>query len=679
MDSGKSVNFSSNLEEIEDHLQSAADSDKIKTENALAAALEKIMTLRHSVTQMDDILENLRKQARSLQTTGFANLNLSSGFESEFEEVPTREPTAQGNAIDITTKKQSNVTFPPYKYPDQSVPKRLVKVASILDKFSESAFSYEWENVALTKSNWREQLTGCDLLFVESAWSGNNNEWRYCLTGASAPRPEVIELVNYAKEESIPTIFWNKEDPPHFADFLRTAALFDVVLTTDDSCVDRYKEQLKHDNVGVLPFAAQPKIHNPIRPGNIFRNKQVSFGGMYFAHKYPERRAQMEYLLPAAAKFDFDIFSRQLGGDEKYQFPEPFDKNVVGSLEYEQMLTAYHAYNVFLNVNSVTSSSTMCARRIFEILASGAAIVSAPSPAIEAFFPNGLVPMPETEEEAYSDIRALLQPGGYRAKLIQKAQRKIWAEHTFAHRVGSILEWAGKPMPLTKPSVSVIAPTFRPDYIDHILQSVGRQVNVDLELNLLLHGFDADSNLIKSKARDLGIREINVITAPREASLGENLNRLVAASSGEVITKMDDDDYYGANYLEDLLNARMYSGADIVGKAASYIHFESKNATILSYAASENRFVNFVRGATLTASRDLFLEVPFRDLKKSEDSTFIKEVLAGNGTVYAADRFNFWVRRSSNSSHHTWTVEDRDLFATGPVVSYGNPDEYVGA
>ncbi|MNW26740.1 Spore protein YkvP [compost metagenome] len=679
MNSEQIANFSSLLEEIEENLDPTAHVVQSSKDTKILAALEKIGTLRHSVSQMDDILDNLRKQARSLQTTGFANHNLCSEFEEEKKVSEELEPLDNRNAIVDSSKPKSKVSFPPFKYPNRSHPNRRVKVASILDKFSESAFSYEWENVALTKSEWRKQLSGCELLFVESAWSGNSDEWRYCLTGVSAPRPELVELVNYAKEQSIPTIFWNKEDPPHFADFLRTAALFDVVLTTDASCVDSYKEQLKHDNVGVLPFAAQPKIHNPIRPDNIFRNKQVSFGGMYFAHKYPERREQMEYLLPAAAKFNFDIFSRQLGGDEKYQFPEPFDKNVVGSLEYEEMLSAYHAYSVFLNVNSVTSSSTMCARRIFEILASGAAIVSAPSPAIETFFPDGLVPMPKTEEEAYSDIRALLQPGGYRAKLVHKAQREIWSKHTFAHRVEKIMEWAGKPMPMPRPSVSVIAPTFRPNYVDHILESVGRQTNVDIELNLLLHGFEADTNRIKAKARNLGIREINVISAPREASLGENLNRLVAVSSGEVITKMDDDDFYGQHYVEDLLNARMYSGADIVGKAASYIHFESRNATILSYAASENRFVDFVRGATLTASKDLFLDVPFRDLHRSEDSTFIREVLASNGTVYAADRFNFWVRRSSNAGHHTWTVEDRDLFATGPVVSYGIPDEYVGA
>lgn len=673
------LNYQSALNDIHDEFSRAQQTDAGLPHSSVVKIVDKLSYLKATAIQMDDLFSVLRRQGVSLRATGLADWASFNANQQEKEESKPEPSAAKKEILSSKANKPKKIDFPKFEYPNYDQPTNKIRVGTILDTFSESAFSYEWINVPLGKETWKSQIDTCELVFVESAWAGNNNEWRYCLTGTSAPRPEVIELVRYAKQQGIPTVFWNKEDPPHFADFLRTAALFDVVLTTDESCVMNYKKVLGHDNVGVLPFAAQPKIHNPIRPGKVFRNKQVAFGGMYFAHKYPERREQMEYLLPAAAKFDFDIFSRQLGGDEKYQFPEPFDKNVVGSLPYDSMLTAYHAYSVFLNVNSVTTSSTMCARRIFEIIASGGSVVSAPSPAIESFFPEGLVPMPRNEAEAYSEIRALLQPGGYRDKLVHKAQRIIWNEHTFAHRVHEILKWSGIKTQPSRKTVSVIAPTIRPNYVEHVLDSVARQENIDLELNLLLHGFELDIAELKAKARDRGIQNINVLLAPKDSSLGSNLNRLVAASSGDIVSKMDDDDFYGAHYLEDLVNAKMYSGADIVGKASSYIHFESKNATILSYGASENRFTNFVRGATLTADRDLFLAVPFQDLHRSEDSTFIREVIGTGGSVYAADRFNFWVRRSANKDHHTWSVEDRELFASGPVVSYGDPSEFVGA
>ena len=57
---------------------------------------------------------------------------------------------------------------------------------------------------------------------------------------------------------------------------------------------------------------------------------------MYFAHKYPERREQMDLLLGAAEavsgrmEHGLEIFSRFLGDDERYQFPGSLADRVVG-------------------------------------------------------------------------------------------------------------------------------------------------------------------------------------------------------------------------------------------------------------------------------------------------------------------------------------------------------------
>ncbi len=54
--------------------------------------------------------------------------------------------------------------------------------------------------------------------------------------------------------------------------------------------------------VGISP-AAQPAIHNPDPPGRGGASRalrDVAFAGTYFAHKYPERREQMETVLGGA-------------------------------------------------------------------------------------------------------------------------------------------------------------------------------------------------------------------------------------------------------------------------------------------------------------------------------------------------------------------------------------------
>ena len=90
--------------------------------------------------------------------------------------------------------------------------------------------------------------------------------------------------------------------------------------------------------------------------------KDVCFAGQYFSHKYPERRAQMDYLFPAAAEYDFTIYSRELGNDPRYAFPAPYSELVAGSLPYDEMVKEYRNFKIFLNVNSVVDSQTMCVR-----------------------------------------------------------------------------------------------------------------------------------------------------------------------------------------------------------------------------------------------------------------------------------------------------------------------------
>lgn len=562
-----------------------------------------------------------------------------------------------------------------------------LRVATILDDFSAAAWGHEFTTFAVLPGSWREvfETESIDLLLVESAWAGNGGAWRYKLTGKSAPSPELIEMVEYCRSEDIPTVFWNKEDPPHFADFLDTARLFDAVFTSDSNKIPEYKEALGHDRVEALAFAAQDAIHNPIRPAHGYHERDVAFAGMYFAHKYPERREQMDLLLGAAheasAKMDtgLEIFSRFLGDDANYQFPAPFDSRVVGSLPYDKMLTAYKAYKVFLNVNSVVDSPSMCARRVFEITASGTPVVTTRSAAIPRYFSDVEVPVVDTADEARDIIAALVRSPELNDRTVHLAQRKIWEGHTYSHRAAQILSAVGVPEAsarLELPGVSALVSTNRPHQIDHIFETFAGFEGIDVQLNLLTHGFEMLAAELRARAADAGV-SLNLLTASSDVSLGECLNSLVTAADGTVLTKIDDDDIYGANYLRDLLFALRFSGADVVGKQAHYMHLEARNATILRSPEREHRWTTFVMGPTITGSREVFESVPFITENRGEDTAFLTTVAENGGRIYSADRFNFTQMRSGNVEGHAWDITDRSLLARGDVKFFGRGEEHI--
>lgn len=549
----------------------------------------------------------------------------------------------------------------------------------IADEFTVSALSAEWDQVLPTPDNWREVLESrpFDLLFVESAWDGNGGAWRYHLTGQTAPRPAFKEFVAAVRARGIPTVFWNKEDPPHYKDFLETAKLFDRVYTTESAKIPSYVDDLGHNRVSVLAFAAAPHMHNPARLKGIDRDLPSVFGGTYFRHKYPERREQMDYLLPAAAKYGLDVYSRQYGKDLNYQFPDSVNQHVRGPLSYGQMLGAYHAYKVVLNVNSVPQSETMCSRRIFEATACGAAVVSPYTAAIDNFFKNGEISTVVGPDDSSPHVRALIRSDQHRQRKVHLAQREIWENHTYLHRVNTVLDDLHLPRVTTLKSVSVIVTTIRPEQLENIFLNVSQQSYGDIELVLLTHGFAISNSKLLELRTQYPISSVRYLSADSSYTLGRNLNTLIDAASGDFIVRMDDDDWYGPNYVRDLVNAARFSGADLVGKAATYIYFEGMNSTVLTYESHEHKFGEFVRGATFAGMRDVFVENPFEELHRSEDSTFLKSLLHAGGKIYSADRFNFIVRRASDKKNHTWTIDDIDLFSTGKMEFVGDGREHV--
>lgn len=556
-----------------------------------------------------------------------------------------------------------------------------VKVAIIADEFTIESFRFEWTLKPLTKDNWEQELAefNPDLLFVESAWEGNGGEWRYQLVGNSAPRAEIIALVKHCRQEGIPTAFWNKEDPPHFEDFLPTARLFDYIFTTEESLIEEYKDRTGNSEVALLPFAAQPAIHNPVAIQGVVRDRPVVFGGMYFREKYPERRSQMDRLLNAAKKVGLDIFSRNDGQDARYRYPDELAQNVRGSLTYPQMLSAYHAYKVVINVNSVVGSQSMCARRIFEATACGAAVVTEPTPAIERYFPGGLLSQVSDQDAAYHMIRSLVRSDEYRERKVLAAQRAIWRNHTYLHRARTVMETVGINFDAVEPCVSFFISTNRPSNLRAIFENVGRQSWSNRELLIATHGFEAEERVMAQLKKEFSISDLKVIPVSADKSLGYCLNRLVEVSTGDYLLRMDDDDFYGRWYAEDMVNALDFTKADLVGKSASYIYFEELDATALTFPGKENRFTDFVRGATFGGPRETFVEFPFPESNRSEDSSVLQRLNQAGKRIYSTNRFNYAVIRQTDKSAHTWQVEDMSLFGTGEMKFLGFDTKQIEA
>ena len=199
--------------------------------------------------------------------------------------------------------------------------------------------------------------------------------------------------------------------------------------------------------------------------------------------------------------------------------------------------------------------------------------------------------------------------------------------------------------------VSVLLTTRRPEMLEHALRQVGRQRGADLELQLTTHGFDPDPALLEAFTERCGV-PVTAVAAATDRSFGNVLDDGARRASGDVLLKMDDDDWYGPDFVTDLLLARSYSGADLVGCPPEFLFVEPLWVTVRRKDATE-RYTSVVAGGTMMVSREAYAAVGgFRDTRKYVDANLFRAVRAAGGTIYRSHGLNYLLRRQS--AGHTW-------------------------
>ena len=536
-------------------------------------------------------------------------------------------------------------------------------VAAILDSFSEYCLRYELDLVLLTPKHWRRELEQSrpEFLLVESAWAGNDGAWRYMIGDHDRESSPLRALLRYCREHSIPTVFWNKEDPPNFDYFIDAAKEFDVVFTTAAECVPKYREICGHDRVYVMPFASQPRLHNPCRQ-SAWPRYPVCFAGSW-TEKYPDRCEALRQLLDPALPLGLHIFDRNLNRAGKqslrYRFPDRYQPVIKGTLRYNQMLTAYRCYDVMMNSNSVADSATMFSRRVFESLACGTPVISTDSIGMREMLGDH-VRVARDSQSAAKHLNALLNDEEGRKRAGHLAYRYVHEHHSYRNRVEDLLSKVGVRFAAPpQPSVSIVVATCRPDYVRQALRNYLAQSYEKKELVLILNNEAFDLDAVKAEID--AAPNVHVLHVEGRATVGACLNRGVELASGDYIARMDDDDDYGERYLSDMMLAARFSEADILGKGSYFVHVKSRNTMALRELIGEHRFGNLVVDATLVARKEVLRKVPFPERPGAVGAELLGNATREGYSIYSADVFNYLHVRRADPAHHAWTIDDDEL------------------
>jgi len=222
------------------------------------------------------------------------------------------------------------------------------------------------------------------------------------------------------------------------------------------------------------------------------------------------------------------------------------------------------------------------------------------------------------------------------------------------------------------PPISVLLASRRPRALPAAITQVAAQRGTDVQLVVGLHGPDWESSA-EGTIADRWAGPVVVVRAPDTDNLGEVLNELTRRSDGELVTKWDDDDWYGDEHLVDSALAYEYSGAELVGKAAEFVYLGASDRTVRRFATGAESFRWTIAGGTILTSRAWLDSLGgWPRLPRGVDRGLLAATKRAGGQAYRTHGFQYVLRRDGRPGHsHTWSVDDEHFLSTSTLTRDG--------
>jgi hypothetical protein len=260
-----------------------------------------------------------------------------------------------------------------------------------------------------------------------------------------------------------------------------------------------------------------------------------------------------------------------------------------------------------------------------------------------------------------SELAELLEPLSardladldHRERISVAVRRAAMRGHSDNARWRQIAEAAGITLP-GRPMVSVIFSTRREDWLQQGLAQVNRQTYEPRELVVCLHG-DEFGEGIEERVRSLATGDVRIVRVDGDLTLGDALNAGVEVAQGELITKMDDDDYYNTDHLWDLALALEYSGADLAGKGAEFVYLDKVDLTIRRFMGDgESDHPRLAGGGMMARRAPLDAVGGWPSRTRGEDTWIVKNFKSAGRATYRTHGFGYILNRHFRD--HTWNT-----------------------
>lgn len=248
----------------------------------------------------------------------------------------------------------------------------------------------------------------------------------------------------YCKETQAVKVFWSFEDPLHtqtWSKYMVERVQPDLIFTHAFESVALYRSMGKMANY--LPFACDPTLHKQPSP-HPAEHVDIALVATLKEHYQgnPWRMHSLQCLLQPALQSGLRVGIWGKGWQESGEilpFPVPA-KALKGPIAYLEAPEIYNSASIVLGLQNAPDLLT---RRTFEVLGSGAFLLTLDTPAVRRHFvPGQHLAVTQSPEQTTAQIAFYLSHSAERHAIAQQGQQEAYAHHTYAHRVATMVKEA---------------------------------------------------------------------------------------------------------------------------------------------------------------------------------------------------------------------------------------------
>ena len=248
-----------------------------------------------------------------------------------------------------------------------------------------------------------------------------------------------------------------------------------------------------------------------------------------------------------------------------------------------------------------------------------------------------------------------------------KSRRAALRDHTLNARARQICT-TGQIGGAEVPTVSMLLATRRPGLLPWAVENAAKQNYPRLQLAVALHGDGFDEHEVEHVLSELSI-PIRVTRVAEHLPYGAVLGAATSVATGSLLTTLDDDDLYGVDHVWDLVLAREYAEAELVGKGAETVYLAGSDRTVRRHLGSGESYSATIAGPTLMIGREDLERVGGWQDVRFADRALQEDVVRAGGRVYRTHGAGFMLIR--HGDHHAWPVDEEYFIKSATSVCPG--------